>query len=83
MEAGKRVNIKIKIADDLGGLELGKLDQEYIKYPDLCDLLDMATLDVNRMESHEDQKLRLIYSVIYSEKFVFKDKREHGVYISI
>ena len=35
------------------------------------------------MESLEDQKLRLVYSVIYSEKFVLKGKREHEVYISI
>jgi len=65
----------------LGELILGKLDQEYIKYPHLCDLLDMAALDVKRMESLEDQKLRLIYSVIYSEKFELKGKREHEVFI--
>ena len=83
LEAGECVNIKIKIADDLDELLLGKLDQEYIKYPDLCDLLDMAALDVKRMESLEDQKLRLVYSVIYSEKFVLKGKREHEVCTSI
>jgi len=77
------VKVKVKIADVLGALELGKLDQEYIKDPDLRELLDKAALDVKRMESLEDQKLRLIYSVIYSEKFVLKGKREHEVFMSV
>ena len=80
MEAGKCVKVNVKISDDLGELELGKLDQEYIKDPYLRELLDMAALDVKRMESLEDQKLRLIYSVIYSEKFVLKGKRGHEVF---
>ena len=83
MEGGNCVNIKIKTADDLGELELGKLDQEYIKDPDLRELLDLTALDAKKMESLEDQKLRLVYSVIYSEKFVLKGKREREVYISI
>ena len=83
LEAGKCVKVNVKISDDLGELELGKLDQEYIKDPDLRELLDMAALDVKRMESLEDQKLRLIYSVIYSEKFVLKGQRDHEVFISV
>jgi hypothetical protein len=83
LEAGKCVKVNVKIADDLGELELGKLDQEYIKDPDLRELLDMTTLDVKRMESLEDQKLRLVYCVIYSEKFALKGKREHEVFISV
>jgi len=79
LDVGKCVKVNVKIADVLGALELGKLDQEYIKDPDLRELLDKAALDVKRMESLEDQKLRLIYSVIYSEKFVLKGKREHEV----
>ncbi|XP_020614212.1 uncharacterized protein LOC110052423 isoform X1 [Orbicella faveolata] len=77
LEAGKCVNFKIKVADDLGELELGNLDQEYIKDPDLRELLDMTDLDVKKMESLEDRKLRLVFSVINSEKFVLKGKREH------
>ena len=76
------MKVKVKNADDLGELDLGKLDQEYIKDPHLRELLDMAALDVKRMESLKDQKLRLIYSVIYSEKFVLKGKRGHEVFIS-
>ena len=83
LEVGKCVKVKVKISDVLGELELGKLDQEYIKDPDLRELLDMAALDAKRMESLEDQKLRLVYSVIYSEKFVLKGKREHEVFISV
>ena len=83
MEAGKCVKINIKATDDLGELELGKLDQEYIKDPDLRELLDMAALDVRKMESLEDQKLYLVYSVIYSDKFVLKGNREYEVFISV
>ena len=77
------MKVNVKIADDLGELELGKLDQEYIRDPDLRELLDTTALDVKRMESLEDQKLRLVYSVIYSEKFLPKGKREHEVFISV
>ena len=83
LEAGKCVKVNVKIADVLGELILGKLDQEYIKDPDLRELLDMTALDVKRMESLEEQKLRLIYSVIYSEKFELKGKREHEVFILV
>ena len=82
LEAGKCVKVSAKVSDVLGELELGKLDQEYIIDPDLRELLDKAALDVKRMESLEGQKLRLIYSVIYSEKFVLKGKRVHEVFIS-
>ena len=77
------MKVNVKITDDLEELELGKLDQEYIKDPDLRELLHMAALDVERMESLEDLKLRLVYSVIFSEKFVLKGKREHEVFISV
>ena len=83
LEAGKCVNIKIKTADDLGELELGKLDQEYFKDPDLRELLDLTVLDAKEMENLEEQKLHLVYSVIYSEKFVLKGKREHKVSILV
>lgn len=77
------MKVNVKLADVHGDLELGTLDQEYIKDPDLRELLDIAALDVKRMESLEDQKLRLIYSVIYSEKFALRGKREHEVFISV
>ena len=77
------MKVNVNTADILGELVLGKLDQEYVKDPDLRELLGMTSLDVKRMESLEDQKLRLIYFVIYSEKFVLKGKREHEVLISV
>lgn len=77
------MKVNVKLADVHGDLELGTLDQEYIKDPDLRELLDIAALDVKRMESLEDQKLRLIYSVIYSAKFALRGKREHEVFISV
>ena len=77
------MNVNVKTADVLGELELGKLDQEYFNDPDLRDLLDKTALDVTRMKTLEDQKLRLIYSVIYSEKFLLKGKREHKVFILV
>jgi len=77
------VKVNVKIADVLGELELGKLDQEYFKHPDLHELLEKTALDVNRMKSLEDQKLRLIYSVIYSEKFALRGRREHKVFVLV
>ena len=81
LEAGKSFKVNVKVADDLGELELGKLDQEYFKHPDLRDVLAKTALDANRMEGLEDQKLRLIYVVIYSERFLLKGKRKHEVFI--
>ena len=77
----KSVKVNVKVADDLGEVEFGKLDQEYFKDPDLRDLLAKTALDANRMEGLEDQKLRLIYLVIYSERFLLKGKRKHEVFI--
>ena len=71
----------MKVTDDFGQLELGKLDEEYFKEPDLRDLLAKTVLDANTMEGLEDQKLRLIYSVIYSEKLLLKGRRKHEVFI--
>ncbi len=81
LEPAKYFKVNVKVVDDLGELELGKLDQEYFKDPDLRELLAQTALDANRMEGLEDQKLRLIYSVIYSERFLLKGKRQHEVFI--
>lgn len=71
----------VKIADDLVELDLGKLDREHFKEPDLRDLLAKTALDANRMEVLEDQQLHLIYSVIYSERFILKAKHKQKVFI--
>lgn len=81
IEAGKYVKVNLEVTDDLGELELGKLDQERFKDPDLRDILAKTVLDANRMEGLEDQELRLIYSVIYSERLLLNGKRKHEVFI--
>lgn len=74
MEAEKSEKVKVKIADDLGELNLGKLDKECFNDPDLRDLLNKTDLDANKMFALGDQKLRLVYSVIYSERLEYERK---------
>ena len=69
----------IKSNDDKGILALGELSQEYIDDPDLRALLANAELDANKMKSFADDKLLLITSVIYSEKFELKGERMRQV----
>ena len=53
---------------------MGRIDQDYIKDPDLREILADTKLDINKAEVFEDKKLRLITSVIYSERFEIKGK---------
>ncbi len=70
----------IKLNDDQGVLILGALSQKYIEDLDLRDILANAELDANKMETFaECDKLLLITSVIYSEKFELKGKRRRQV----
>ena len=69
----------VKISFDLGELELGKLDEEYFNDPDLDIILQETELDNGKMKRFEDEELRLIYSVIYSERFQLKGKRQRKV----
>ncbi|CAH3184411.1 unnamed protein product, partial [Porites lobata] len=75
-QAGNIANIKIKINEDLGSLELGGIDEEYILDPDLREVLAKTELDINKTEVFEDQQLRLITSVMYSQRFVVKGNRK-------
>lgn len=79
MQAANCAEAKIKISDELGFLELGRLDQEYIRDSDLRDILANTDLDSNKMKALEGQKLRLITSVIYSERFEVKGTRSREV----
>lgn len=72
----------LKIRHDLGELELGKLDFEYFNDPDLESILEETELDTKKMTRLENKDLRLIYSVIYSEKFQLKGKRGQKVVIT-
>ena len=70
----------VKLCDKEGVLTLGKLSEKYIDDPDLRAILANAELDANKMEAFaESYQLRLITSVIYSEKFELKGKRMHQV----
>ena len=76
----KIANFAIEINEDLGSLELGGIDQEYILDPDLRDVLAKTELDINKTGVFEDQQLRLITSVIYSERFAVKGNRKYEVF---
>jgi len=73
-------NFEIKINEDLGSLELGGIDEEYILDPDLREVLAKTELDINKTGVFEDQELRLITSVIYSQRFVVKGSRKNEVF---
>ncbi|CAH3174123.1 unnamed protein product, partial [Porites lobata] len=76
IKAANCASASIKISEDLGFLDLGRIDQDYIKDPDLREILADTKLDINKAEVFEDKKLRLITSVIYSERFEIKGKIE-------
>ena len=73
----------IKLNDDQGILELGKLSQKYIDDPDLREILANTTLDAKKMEMFEGENLLLITSVICSEKFELIEGRKHKVLVYI
>ena len=73
----------IAINQELGKLDLGKIDQEHVTDPDLRDILAETELDANKMREYEGQKLGLITSVIYSERFELKGNRKMEVSIWI
>lgn len=73
------LNAKIKINEELGHLELGKLDQEYMRDPELRDILASTKLNSVKTETFEGRKLRLITSVVYSQRFAVKGHREWQV----
>ena len=80
VQAANIANIEVKINEDLGSLELGGIDQEYILDPDLREVLAKTELDINKTEVFEDQQLRLITSVIYSQRFAVKANRKYEVF---
>ena len=73
-------NAGIRMEEDLGFLHLGKIDQEYIQDPDLRHILQKIVLDSNKTGVFEDQQLRLITSVIYSQCFAVKGNRKKEVF---
>ena len=79
-QAADCVNAGIRMKKDLGFLHLGKIDQEYIQDPDLREILEKTVLDSNKTGEFEDQQLRLITSVVYSQCFELKGKRKKEVF---
>lgn len=64
------MEVTVKLNKDQGNLELGKLSRKYITDPDIRSLLDETVLDVTKIVVYSNvDELRLITSVIYSEKF--------------
>ena len=76
---GDFVDAAIEINEELGVLELGKIDQEYIDDLDLRRMLADTELDTTVMKHFEGCKLRLITKVIYSERLEVKGNREKEV----
>ena len=79
IEIGNFVDAMTEIREELGRLELGKIDEEYIGDLDLRRMLADAELDSNLMKALEGCKLRLITKVIYSERLEVKGNREREV----
>jgi len=79
VKAAKCVGAKIKIDEELGDLELGKIDQEYITDPDLRGILADTELNINMMKYLQRCELCLITEVIYSARFEVSGKRKREV----
>ena len=79
-QAADYANAGIRMKEDLGFLHLGKIDQEYIPDPDLRHILAKTVLDSNKTGVFEDQQLRLITSVIFSQCFAVKGNRKKEVF---
>ena len=72
--------VTVRLSDNQGVLTLGKLSQKYTDDPDLRGILANAELDASKMKPFaECDKLLLITSVIYSEKFELEGERMHQV----
>ena len=71
------------VNEELGQLELGKMDQEYITDRDVRRILADTELDRNLMKELEGCKLRLITEVIYSERLEVRGERKREVFYII
>ena len=77
MNVAGLAGVTVELRDNQGVITLGSLSQKYINDPDLRGILANAELDANKMKAFpEYDELRLITSVIYSEKFELKGEFE-------
>ena len=83
MDVARQVEVTVKLHADWGDIRLGKLNQQYITDLDIRGLLAKTILDTNKMEPYEDDKLLLITSVIYSDKFELTGERVDEVTLFI
>ena len=80
MGVGGILEGNIRLSNDQGVLKLGKLSQKYVDDPDLRGLLEKAELNPKLMKNFaEGDKLLLITSVVYSEKFELTGQRKEEV----
>ena len=80
MGVGGILEGNIRLSNDQGVLKLGKLSQKYVDDPDLRGLLEKAELSPKLMKNFaEGDKLLLITSVVYSEKFELTGQRKEEV----
>ena len=79
VDVGETGEITLTIDDNLGDLQLGKVSQEYISDPDLRKILTSFDLDTNKMSCLQGHELRLVTSVVYSERFEVQRNWKHEV----
>ena len=80
MGVGRILEGTIRLSNDQGVLKLGKLSQKYIDDSDLRGLLAKTELNPKLMKNFaEGDKLLLITSVVYSEKFELTGQRKEEV----
>ena len=75
VEVGRCANAKLKVNEEIGNLELGKIHKVYVQDPGLRDILQLIELDSDRAKAIQGHKLRLITSVVYSERLKLRGKR--------
>ena len=80
MDIGQLGDFSMERDRFMGDLVLGKLKEEYITDPDLCDILSTTPLEPHRMSRFEDEELLLITSVIYSEMLELQGERKREVF---
>ena len=75
VEVGAYAGAKVKVNEQIGNLELGKIHKVYVQDPGLRDILEIIELDSERAKAIQGHKLRLITSVVYSERLKLGGKR--------
>ena len=72
---GAYAGAKVKVNEQIGNLELGKIHKVYVQDPGLRDILKIIELDSERAKAIQGHELRLITSVVYSERLKLGGKR--------